>query len=103
VANIERSVRFYGDVLGATESFRVGEGLVFLKLPSGRGVIALDGRPEKERNPRHFGLAVEDSADLDGAVASVLSSGGSLIERGEHAPGVSYAYVADPDGNVFEL
>jgi predicted enzyme related to lactoylglutathione lyase len=36
-------------------------------------------------------------------VAEVVSAGGAVVERGEHEPGVRYAYVADIDGNVIEL
>jgi predicted enzyme related to lactoylglutathione lyase len=103
VRDVERVAAFYRDVFGAEESFRVGERLVFLKIPDGGGVMALDGRDESERNPAHFGLGVADGADLDAAVAEVEHAGGRLIERGEHVPGVPYAYVADPEGNVFEL
>ncbi len=42
-------------------------------------------------------------AELEAAIAEVTAAGGSLIERGEHAPGRPYAYVADPDGHVIEL
>ena len=30
-------------------------------------------------------------------------AGGRLLRRGEHAPGVAFAYVVDPDGYVIEL
>jgi catechol 2,3-dioxygenase-like lactoylglutathione lyase family enzyme len=33
----------------------------------------------------------------------VTRAGGKLINRGEHAPGVEYAYISDPDGYVIEL
>jgi catechol 2,3-dioxygenase-like lactoylglutathione lyase family enzyme len=28
---------------------------------------------------------------------------GTIVERGEHAPGVPFARIADPDGNVLEI
>jgi len=31
------------------------------------------------------------------------AAGGRLVARGEHAPGIAFAYVADPDGYVIEL
>ena len=103
VGEIERTLRFYRTVFGAEESFRVGEQLVFLTLPGARGVIALDGRSAGERNPEHIGLRLVEGEDLDHAIAAVERAGGRLLERGEHAPGVPYAYVADPDENVLEL
>ena len=103
VSDVDRAARFYGDVFGAEETFRVGDHLVFLSLPERRGVVALDGRPQGERNPPHVGVPLADGEDLDAAVREVQSAGGRLVERGEHAPGLAYAYVADPDGNVIEL
>jgi catechol 2,3-dioxygenase-like lactoylglutathione lyase family enzyme len=103
VGDVERSLAFYARVFGAEEAFRVGETLVFLGLPGVNSVIALDGRPERERNPAHVGLRLAEGEDRDAAVQEVEEAGGSVIERGEHAPGVQYAYVADPDGNVLEL
>jgi len=47
------------------------------------------------------GLA--DPSDVDAAIAEIEAAGGRLIRRGEHAPGVPFAYVADPDGYVIEL
>jgi hypothetical protein len=26
-----------------------------------------------------------------------------LVDKGEHAPGIPYAYVSDPDGYVIEI
>lgn len=103
VADVERAVRFYRDVFGAGEAFRVGAELVFLRLPEAGAVIALDSRPDEARNPPHFGLPLVSGEDLDDAVATVEHAGGRVVERGEHTPGIEYAYVADPDGNVLEL
>jgi catechol 2,3-dioxygenase-like lactoylglutathione lyase family enzyme len=46
---------------------------------------------------------VKNRDDLDNCIALVQSSGGTLVDRGEHAPGVPYAYVTDPDGYVIEI
>ncbi len=51
----------------------------------------------------HFGFRLADSADLDTALSEVEAAGGKLIRRGEHAPGVPFAYIEDPDGYVVEL
>jgi len=32
-----------------------------------------------------------------------VAAGGRLVRRGEHAPGVPFAYVSDRDGYVIEL
>jgi predicted enzyme related to lactoylglutathione lyase len=103
VADLARALRFYELVFGVEEALRVEGGLVFLRLPDAPGVIALDGRSAAERNPVHVGLPVARGADLDAAVDAVVAAGGRLLHRGEHAPGLAYAYVADPDGNVIEI
>jgi catechol 2,3-dioxygenase-like lactoylglutathione lyase family enzyme len=103
VADAERAARFYGEALGAEEAFRAGERLIFLKLPERRGVLVVDARDEGVRNPPHFGLDIGPAGDLDTAVKAVVRAGGRVVERGEHEPGTPYAYLADPDGNVFEL
>lgn len=53
----------------------------------------------------HFGVHLLDrSAEgVDAAVKRVQAAGGQLLERGEHAPGVHYAYVADLDGYAIEI
>ena len=44
-----------------------------------------------------------EMAGLDAAITEVEAAGGTLIRRGEHAPGVPFAYIRDPDGYVIEL
>ncbi len=51
----------------------------------------------------HFGFRLTEASDLDAAVTEVEAAGGRLIKRGEHAPGVPFAYISDPDGYVIEL
>lgn len=102
VSDLDRALRFYAGAFGAEESFRVDD-LVFVKLAGDAGVIALDARPEDRRNPSHIGLTLAEDEDLDAAIKAIERAGGRLLERSEHAPDLPYAYVADPDGNVFEL
>jgi catechol 2,3-dioxygenase len=102
VTDVESALAFYRAAFGAEEAFRVGERLVFVRL-SGAEIVGLDGRPEPEGDPVHFGLRLADGQDLASAVEEVERAGGALLERGEHVPGVPYAYVADPHGNVIEL
>ena len=51
----------------------------------------------------HFGFRLLNKDDLESAVQTVIEAGGSLIDRGEHQPGVRFGYVADPDGYAIEL
>jgi predicted enzyme related to lactoylglutathione lyase len=102
VEDIERALGFYREAFGADEEFRVGDKLVFVRLGGGE-IFGLDGRGDAGRNPAHVGLRLAEDESLDTALESIVRAGGSVLERGEHEPGLSYAYIADPDGNVFEV
>jgi catechol 2,3-dioxygenase-like lactoylglutathione lyase family enzyme len=103
-------VSFYRTVFGMEVGFRDGS-IVFLRSPGGLDDLALHEAETAEEKARvgqpggfeHFGITVKDRARLDEVVAVVQEAGGTLIDRGEHAPGVPYAYVGDPDGYVIEI
>ena len=108
VSDLERSIRFYGEAFGMRETFRDGDDLVFLNTPGTHDSLALhlaagDRRVGESGGYEHFGITVVDRSRLDDAIAAIESAGGELVEKGEHAPGVPYAYVRDPDGYVIEI
>jgi catechol 2,3-dioxygenase-like lactoylglutathione lyase family enzyme len=109
VRDLERSLRFYQGVFGMEEQFRAGPKMVFLNTPGSEDLITLnEDAAEAEKagvngGVGHFGFKLADGSDLDAAIAEAEAAGGKLISRGEHAPGVSFAYVEDPDGYVIEL
>ena len=108
VADLDRSIRFYGEAFGMKETFRDGDDLVFLNTPGTQDSLALhlvrdDERVGTSGGYEHFGITVLDRDSLDDAVAAVEAAGGALVEKGDHAPGVPYAYVRDPDGYVIEI
>ena len=110
VSEHARSVAFYKNVFGMEVGFRDG-GILFLHSPGGRDDLALHLAETDDERARvghqggyeHFGITVKDRGRLDDAIALVIDAGGTLIEKGEHAPGIPYAYVTDPDGYVIEL
>jgi catechol 2,3-dioxygenase-like lactoylglutathione lyase family enzyme len=109
VRDLERSLRFYRQVFGMEERFRSGPKMVFLNTPGSRDTVTLNEAPAQASvagsggGVAHFGFRLCDGADLEAAIAEVEKAGGRLVERGEHAPGVHFAYVADPDGYLIEL
>ena len=109
VRDMERSLRFYRSVFGMEEQFRVGPHMVFLSTPGSRDLITLNqdeaeqGKAGDSGGIAHFGFNLLGTANLDAAVTEVEHAGGTVVSRGDHAPGVPFVYVADPDGYVIEL
>jgi catechol 2,3-dioxygenase-like lactoylglutathione lyase family enzyme len=106
VADIHRAKAFYETVFGFEEMFWQGAELVFLRPPGTNDTVTLQMNPEgagAAGNIDHFGFRLTDKSQLDRAIAEVIEAGGRLVERGEHAPGAPYAYVADPDGHIIEF
>lgn len=109
VRDLERALHFYQSVLGMEEQFRVGPHMVFLSTPGSRDLITLNQDVTEEHKAgesggiAHFGFQLRHGSDLDAAAREVERGGGKVVSRGEHAPGVPFLYVADPDGYVIEL
>ena len=108
VRDVHRSLAFYQAVFGMETHFWDGERMVFIGTPGQRDSITLNQSDDVQRagaagGVDHIGFRLLDKTQLDEAVAAVMEAGGRVIERGEHAPGHPFAYVADPDGYVIEL
>ena len=109
VRDLERSLRFYKGVFGMEERFRAGPMMVFLNTPGSEDMITLNQDPAEAQlagvnaGVAHFGFRLAKDADLDAAIEEIEAAGGKLIRRGEHEPGVVFAYIEDPDGYVIEL
>ena len=118
-ADPDSSARFYEDFFGALSINRDtninGDLRIFLAL--GQQVLVVGTFPdglEPAEPPKagdgaythgfgvaHFGLRVED---VDAAVAELTGSGVRVLSPTVHeASGLTYAYVAAPDGVVIEL
>jgi catechol 2,3-dioxygenase-like lactoylglutathione lyase family enzyme len=105
VRDVERSLRFYGQVFGVEEYGRT-EGLVHTRTPGCQDVITFDEQSSgagESRGIPHFGFRLVSPGDIDAAVEEVERAGGKLLRRGEFCPGCPYAYVADPDGYEVEI
>jgi catechol 2,3-dioxygenase-like lactoylglutathione lyase family enzyme len=103
-------VAFYRDVFGMKVGFRDAN-IIFMNSPGRGDDLALHLATTDEERARvgqsggyeHFGITVRDRAKLDEAIALVKEAGGSLVAQGEHAPGIPYAYISDPDGYTIEI
>jgi len=108
VANVERSVRFYRDVLGFEVKTQYPNA-AFLKIPGTSddhhlGLFEQTGvRPPDERTARmyHAAWEVGELTDLARARQRLIEVG-SLVGQSDHGVSLSL-YAKDPDGLEFEV
>ncbi len=108
VADLERAIRFYREVLGCAEERRV-ESISLVQLRAGAALIDLipaqGPGAEGGRNMDHFALRIEpfDEAALRAHLAHHgVEVGETATRYGAEGEGPSL-YIADPDGNTVEL
>ena len=110
VSDLERSIQFYGDVLGFTLMQRYGDQAGFLGAGGYHHHIGLNTwhskgaapAPERAAGLYHSAFLFPDRASLGAALQRVLDHGTPLDGAADH--GVSEAvYFRDPDGNGVEL
>lgn len=103
VSDLERAVSFYTRAFGLEEVFRT-EHIVFVGIPGTDSALGLLLDPDNAGSgPRHVGFHLDHSIKLEDALRDIEQAGGRVAERGEHAPDVPFARIADPDGNVLEI
>ncbi len=108
VANADRAMRFYCDVLGCTLE-RTLETIGLYQLRAGRSMIDLmdagDGAAAGPGNMDHMALRLEqfDEAAIRAHLAAHGVAAGPVETRyGAEGDGPSM-YIHDPDGNMVEL
>lgn len=110
VADLERALVFWRDVLGFEVQQRMGHSAAFLSAGGYHHHIALNTWESRGGSPPprqatglyHVAILYPDRATLATAVRRVLEAGIALEGGSDH--GVSEAiYLRDPDGNGVEL
>jgi catechol 2,3-dioxygenase len=110
VADLDRALGFWRDVIGLSVTQRMGARAAFLSAGGYHHHIALNTweslggspPPDDATGLYHVALLYPDRAALGAALAQVLAAGISLEGAADH--GVSEAlYLRDPDGNGVEL
>ena len=112
--DVERSLAFYGDLLGGVETYRFPEQgePAFIALTIGEssevglgGIAAepLHGRPQRPASGHRVELCVYVD-DVDGVFARAREDGYELVSDPADMPwGERVAWIADPDGNLVML
>ena len=110
VADLERAIRFYRDVLGFEVTQRYGEQAAFLSAGGYHHHIGLNTWESLGANPPparttglyHLAILYPTRAELADALRRLVKAGIELEGASDH--GVSEAlYLRDPDGNGVEL
>jgi catechol 2,3-dioxygenase len=105
VADLDRSTRFYQDVIGLQVTGRAGDTAIL--GVDGTTLLALRAMPGAQPAPRratglfHVAILLPTAADLGRALQRMLAAG-IPVGQGDHL--VSEAlYLSDPDGNGIEV
>jgi predicted enzyme related to lactoylglutathione lyase len=103
VRDLDRAIKFYNDAFELEVGFR-NEGIAFVGIPGTETSMGLLLDPEHAgEGPQNVGLHVDHALNRDDVLRDVEAAGGKIVERGEHAPDVPFARIADVDGNVLEI
>jgi catechol 2,3-dioxygenase-like lactoylglutathione lyase family enzyme len=111
VRDLERSLRFYQDVFGMKELFRVGANAVMLQTPGTNEVFTLSSRPEAQGDAgklagvQHFGFRLREKADMKVLLEEIERAGGKPLEHGTRGQDKEevWAFFSDPDGYDIEV
>jgi catechol-2,3-dioxygenase len=110
VSDIERSRRFYRDVLGWKEIAGQGPMAMFSSGRTHHELLLLEVGPNAAPIPPgrrvglyHFGLKIGTTDDeLREAAKALVDAGANVVGTADH--GVTHSlYITDPDGNEIEL
>jgi len=111
VADVEKSIRWYGDAFGAKVIYRIAAGgdrpeLMFLEFSKGQCVELFPGGKNMPQSPAdpigyiHFCLVLNN---LEQALEHLAKMGVSPNRKFIGRAKQRIAFVSDPDGNSIEL
>jgi catechol 2,3-dioxygenase-like lactoylglutathione lyase family enzyme len=100
VADIQRAIQFYRDVLGFKVSFTNGEPVSFAVMSQGGAELHLGVQPGKAGSS-HAHILVDD---LDAVYQRLVRTGATVRQAPQVQEwGLRDIVIADPDGNTFEI
>lgn len=104
VSDIDRTEKFYRDVLGLeVERMPEDDGVAWLLAHTANGIELIFF--QMESRPGNSPIIVFDLADggIDDAVAALAEKGTTIVTPVSHAPGGWSAEIADPDGHTISM
>jgi catechol 2,3-dioxygenase-like lactoylglutathione lyase family enzyme len=108
VTDLERSRRFYEEVVGCT-FWRANDTAVFMRCAESYFVLSRSGyhvAPNRGRDTLIHHAFFIDAADFDAALAHVEACGVEILlyeDKGHRSFTGRHAYFHDPDGNTIEF
>ena len=100
VSDLERSIKFYRDLLGLRARWEKDSDWANLKL--GHDDVSLVQKSPHQKHPPHVGFRVNTRAELNLAFESLASAGVPVEPISGHRDGSISFYFRDPDGNHLE-
>ena len=115
VADPEKAAVFYEKAFGMSETRRpvntetfkeivINSGSTADKAKASKATpIVLATRRNKDEKPLSMPALILEVPDMDKAIAAVVAAGGKGGKANKSGEGLTYAMVADPEGNPIEL
>jgi len=114
-ADPEAAAKFYEKAFGMSETRRPVDTATFKEIVINTGAtpaaakaakstpIVIATKRDKAAPPPSMAALILDVPDMDKAIAAVVAAGGKGGKANKSGEGLTYAMVADPDGNPIEL
>ncbi len=113
--DVEATAKFYERAFGMSETRRPVNTETFKEIVINTGAtpeaaraatstpIVIATRRDKAEKPVSMAALILDVPDMDKAIAAIVAAGGKGGKVNKSGEGLSYAMVADPEGNPIEL
>jgi predicted enzyme related to lactoylglutathione lyase len=114
-ADPEAAAKFYEKAFGMSETRRPVNTEAFKEIVINTGAtsdaakksantpIVIATRRNKDEKPISMAALILEVPDMDKAIAAIVAAGGKGGKVNKSGEGLSYAMVADPEGNPIEL
>src|SRR5689334_16788282 len=113
--DVEATAKFYEKAFGMSETRRPVDTATFKEIVINTGAtpeaakaakstpIVIATRRDKTEKPVSMAALILDVPDMDTAIAAIVAAGGKGGKVNKSGEGLSYAMVADNEGNPIEL